>query len=147
MAWQRRTYGRHESFIVGKENANRQLKRLENVFGFQGEHLLGTTYEGAVMIQRRAQANIKREVTGNLRRGVVAKKFDPGVKDQPASFVGIDYRISPHAHLIEFGHLARDGSHVAAQPFFFDAVESSQAEYVKKVEGEARKRALEMMAK
>ena len=37
--------------------------------------------------------------TGNLKRGIVAKRFKKGA----GAFVAIDYRIAPHAHLVERG--------------------------------------------
>ncbi len=42
---------------------------------------------------------------GLRRRGVVAKPFR--TKGKNKSFVGIDYRFAPHAHLIEFGTAQR----------------------------------------
>ena len=64
--------------------------------------------------------------TGNLRRGIVAKKFQKKRKGNPAVFCGIDYRIAPHAHLVEFGHIAANGRHVGARPFFRRAIKESK---------------------
>ena len=41
--------------------------------------------------------------TGNLKKGIVAKRFRYKIKNQPAVFVSVDYRLAPHAHLVEFG--------------------------------------------
>jgi HK97 gp10 family phage protein len=56
--------------------------------------------------------------TGNLRRSIVAKKFKHNrFTENPATFVGIDYKIGPHAHLLEFGTVF-----MAAKPFFRSTV-------------------------
>ena len=60
--------------------------------------------------------------TGNLKRGIVAKTFSEKRKGQPATFVAIDYRIAPHAHLVEFG--ARNG-HMPPTPFLRPAIDAN----------------------
>ena len=49
------------------------------------------------------KAKAPRGKTGNLKRGVVAKKFKSKIKGHPAVFVAMDYRKAPHANLVEFG--------------------------------------------
>lgn len=49
--------------------------------------------------------------TGNLRGAIVAKKFRR--KGESLSFVGINFRKAPHAHLVENGTV-----HSAPNPFF-----------------------------
>ena len=68
---------------------------------------------------------------GNLKHGIVAKKFRHKIPGQPATFVGINYRIAPHAHLVEYGH---GGPHPApAHPFFRPEVDGFKATYVSMV--------------
>ena len=49
------------------------------------------------------KAKAPRGKTGNLKRGVVAKKFKAKIKGHPAVFVAMDYRKAPHANLVEYG--------------------------------------------
>jgi len=57
------------------------------------------------------EAPIGKKRGGNLKRSVVAKKFRS--KGKSVAFVGIDYRVAPHAHLVENGTI-----HSAPNPFF-----------------------------
>lgn len=51
--------------------------------------------------------------TGRLRQGVFAAAGDPGKSD---ALVGMNYKIAPHAHLVEYGHA---GPHPAPpRPYF-----------------------------
>lgn len=51
--------------------------------------------------------------TGNLRRGVFAAGGDANL---PNALLGMNYKIAPHAHLVEFGHA---GPHPAPpHPYF-----------------------------
>ena len=51
---------------------------------------------------------------GNIKRGIVSKLFRR--KGKSIAFVGINFRIAPHAHLVEDGH---GGPHPAPpHPFF-----------------------------
>ena len=64
---------------------------------------------------------------GNLKHGIVAKKFRHKIPGQPATFVGIDYRVAPHATLVEYGH---GGPHPAsAHPFFRLEVDGFKTTY------------------
>lgn len=40
---------------------------------------------------------------GNLRRSIQAKKFKRKIKKQPQVYVRVNWRIAPHAHLVEYG--------------------------------------------
>jgi len=65
----------------------------------------------ASQMKRRIRSH---RVTGNLEKGIVAKKFKYATKSggrnhegTGKAFVAINYRYAPHAHLIEFGHKSR----------------------------------------
>ena len=86
----------------------------------------------ADMIKERASSAAPQGETGNLKRGIVAKVLQRrGDKYAPA-MAGIDYRIAPHAHLVEFGHairFSRKGrtfGFVPPHPFFRPAFDSLQ---------------------
>lgn len=74
---------------------------------------------------------------GNLKRGIVAWAFSNQIKGRPAAFVAIDYRIAPHAHLVEFGH---GGPHPAGpHPFFRPAISSKRRKARKDISNSALK--------
>lgn len=51
--------------------------------------------------------------TGNLRKAIFAAHGDP---EKPNALVGVNHRIAPHAHLVEYGHA---GPHPAPpHPYF-----------------------------
>jgi HK97 gp10 family phage protein len=64
---------------------------------------------------------------GSLRRAIIAKTFKGKSKEVPSAFAAIDYRIAPHAHLVEFG--ARGGQ-MPADPFFRPAIDSNRMHVV-----------------
>lgn len=123
------TFG-HRQHISGLGEAIASFHRVMDAYGATGDKLIDVFYKGAKMIRNSAQGNIKREVKGNLRRGIIAKKFDPGIPQKPGAFTAINYGVSPHAHLVEYGHVAsgyyKHGPHVPAYPFFFPAVETNR---------------------
>ncbi len=59
--------------------------------------------------------------TGLLRRSVRASRFRRKITGRPAVFVAMDQsktKGAPHAHLIEYGHRARNGKFIPAHSFF-----------------------------
>lgn len=65
--------------------------------------------------------------TGNLKRGLVAKKFQR--KGESQAFVAVDYRIAPHAHLVEYGTVK-----TRPHPFLRPAADTKQEEVARAVE-------------
>jgi len=64
-------------------------------------------YSKARRLKRHVVSDIRRKLrrkTGNLSRGVVAKKYSRRIKGSPKVFVGFDYRFAKHAELVEYGH-------------------------------------------
>jgi HK97 gp10 family phage protein len=60
--------------------------------------------DAAEVIRDAARDNAPQGLTGNLKRGIVAKLLRPYQGNSiRSSMAGIDYRIAPHAHLVEFG--------------------------------------------
>ena len=51
--------------------------------------------------------------TGNLKKGVFAAAGD---ENQPNALLGMNYKIAPHAHLVEYGH--GGGSPAPPHPYF-----------------------------
>lgn len=79
---------------------------------------------------RRNAASRARKKTGNLKLSHKSKRFRNKIKGAPATFVAIDYRKGPHAHLVEFGH----GGPAPAppHPFFRPAVDEFKTGYESK---------------
>lgn len=56
--------------------------------------------KGALMVRDEVRDLAPVGPTGNLKKGVFAAYGDPR---KPNVLVGVNYRISPHAHLVEYG--------------------------------------------
>lgn len=107
--------------LEGLDQLEMKLKRLAGVI--DDEALENRMLSGAELIKNDAVMRAPLGPTGNLRRGIVAKKFDRKIPGQPSAFVAVDYRIAPHAHLVEFG--ARGGQ-MPAKPFFRPAIDANR---------------------
>lgn len=90
---------------------------------------------GAGIIAEEARTLAPLGPTGNLKRGIVAKenKKASGFAVVGAAYVGVDYGIAPHAHLVEFG--ARGGE-MPAHPFIRPAVDAKQNEVLRAIEAD-----------
>ncbi|MHB0929193.1 MAG: HK97-gp10 family putative phage morphogenesis protein [Candidatus Nanopelagicales bacterium] len=87
-----------------------------------------------------AEARLRAPVkTGKLRSAIVAKinKIAEHFGAVGAAYVSVDYKIAPHAHLVEYGGR---GGEMPAQPFMRPAVDSKQSEAGKAVETDLLKR-------
>lgn len=93
----------------------------------------------ANVIAAEARLRAPQGKTGNLKRGIVAKvnKILQQFSGVGAAYVGVDYKIAPHAHLVEYGGR---GGEMPAQPFMRTAVDVKQAEAGKIVETDLLKR-------
>jgi len=98
------------------------------------------------MVKERIVTNAPQGPTGNLKRGIVSKILVRKSENKYApAFVGINYGIAPHAHLVEKGHILWRGGKrargegyqigvVEAHEFFFPAWHSSQDEVRENIE-------------
>lgn len=79
------------------------------------------------------------EKTGALKRGIVARvsKVSAHFMGQGSAYVGVDYHIAPHAHLVEYG--ARGGQ-MPAKPFMRPAIQSKQAEALRLIDTDLQQR-------
>lgn len=101
------------------EGLNSLKKGIENLEKTVEKAAGDSAFKSAEEIRDRIQSKAPLGPTGNLKRSPVARRYG-GV-----SIAGIDRKIAPHAHLVEFGT-----SHSAAHPFFRPAV----AEWKSKVD-------------
>jgi HK97 gp10 family phage protein len=67
----------------------------------------------ALKLRDKARQNVN-VVTGNLRRGIFAARGD---ENKSNALVGVNYRIAPHAHLVEYGTVR-----MAARPYLRPAL-------------------------
>lgn len=89
--------------LEGFKELNQNLRGLEAFV--DSKEVVNALLDGIKVIQRVAKAKASRGPTGNLRRGIVARPFLRQRRRNPAVYMGIDYRVAPHAHLVEFGTL------------------------------------------
>lgn len=71
------------------------------------------------------------KVTGKLRESIFAARGD---MNKPNALVGVNYRIAPHAHLVEYGTVKS-----RPRPFLRPAISASAAEVRKVIESGLRK--------
>ncbi len=114
------------SISVQMKGTQAVIKRMSAVaksMGVQEIDLENLLHSATKVIARQAKANAPLGPTGNLKRGIVGKKYKTKRRHEPAAFTGIDYRISPHAHLVEYGT-----KYMSARPFFKPAVEATKGQ-------------------
>jgi len=96
-----------------------------------GEGLL----KQAEMVRDRLKQRAPLGPTGNLRRSPMAKLM-PEKSNFPAiAIAGIDRKIAPHAHLVEFGT-----SHSAPNPFFRPTIDEMKSGILKNIGEDAKSR-------
>ena len=106
-------------WVEGIDELKKRFQRLASVI--DSKDMANKIVDAAVTIRDEIKSRAP-VVTGNLKRSVVAKKYSRLTKGNPGAFVAIDYRIGPHAHLVEYGH---GGSNPApAHPFFRPGVDN-----------------------
>jgi HK97 gp10 family phage protein len=95
--------------LEGQEKLNAKLREMTGAIGYDNmEHIL---LEGAEKVRDALKEAAPVGPTGNLKKSPIAKAM-PKSK-QPVAIAGIDRKIAPHAHFIEFGTVK-----MAARPFF-----------------------------
>lgn len=93
----------------------------------------------ADIIAKDAKRRAPQGPTGNLKRGIVARqdKVTSMSINKGVAYVGVDYNIAPHAHLVEYG--ARGGE-MPAKPFMRPAIEAKKGEAVTALENDIKDR-------
>ena len=95
--------------LEGKEELDRKLKKMAESIGY--ENMEKILMESAVEVRNALKEAAPVGPTGNLRRSMIAKAMPKG--SVPVVIAGIDRKIAPHAHLVEFGTVK-----MSAKPFF-----------------------------
>lgn len=108
-----------EVVMTGVEEMERNIGKLLKAVGPDAAESIIRAASDLVAdeIRRRAPVGPK----GNLKRSIVSKVLRRKHSDRSApAIVAIDYRIGPHAHLVEYGHAGpKPGSkRTKRHPFF-----------------------------
>lgn len=85
--------------IEGIDEIQDNLARVLNAT--TGKEMKRVMMQGALIARNRIRDLAPLGKTGNLKRGVFAAYGDD---NKPSVVVGMNYKIAPHAHWIEFGH-------------------------------------------
>lgn len=116
--------------------AELSAKLIELGKKIDSDEVLAILKTQAQVVRQRILSNTPQGPTGNLRRGVKARAMSPDARFGPVAIAAMDYKVAHHAYLVAFGTRARfkkkehGGWYTGrgpANPFFRDAIESSQA--------------------
>lgn len=91
-------------YLEGMEELKSQLEKLMKQL--EADKVEPILLEGAEILAAAERSLAPRGPTGNLARGYHATLLKR-LGGMPAAGAGPDYRINPHAHLVEFGTAAR----------------------------------------
>jgi hypothetical protein len=120
--------------IVGVAECEAALNRLRETVTVRGKQEMQTeALSCAQTLQRWIQAEIH-DVTGRLSRGVQAGAYRGNI---PAAFVRVDYKIAPHAIIVEWGT-----SKMAARPYFRPGIAAASEMILRRLERKATELAL-----
>lgn len=92
-------YGKQAVEIKGIPDLLRKIERLR----IPSEEVDAILYAGARELKGKIKAAAPQGPTGNLKKGIVAKRPDRGGYFRKV-FVATDFHKAPHDHLVEFGH-------------------------------------------
>lgn len=120
--------------LKGFRKTIKTFDRVARSMGKDNKYIENILLKGSGIIAAAARRNAPLGPTGNLKRGMVAKVFSRNPAFKPAAFAAVDFRIAPHAHLVEYGTVK-----TGAQPFFWRAVEASSGKVIRLIETETKK--------
>ena len=117
--------------LEGQEELNRKLGKMSESVGYKNMEniLMGSAVEFKEALIAKAPVG----PTGNLKRSPIAKAMKKS--RVPVVIAGIDRKIAPHAHLVEFGTVK-----MPAKPFFrptWDGMRKKVNEDIAKKSGKA----------
>ncbi len=88
----------------------------------------------AYVIRDRIKDKAPSGPTGNLKRSPIARLMPESDKYPAIAIAGIDRKIAPHAHLVEFGT-----SRAPAHPFFRPAIDETKSEVMEGIRNGLKK--------
>ena len=111
--------------VKGTREVNKAVKQAKKRLSHK--EISSIFQQGAEMMENETQRRIPKGDTGNLRNATVVREMSK----EPVVFIaGIDRKVAPHSHLIEYGTGARyhkSGKYVGeveANPYFRPAYDS-----------------------
>lgn len=116
-----------EQKAIVLEGVPELLKKIE-ALRIDSEEVDAILYRGAKELQGKIRAVAPLGPTGNLRKGIVAKRPNRGGYFRSV-FTATDFHKAPHSHLVEFGHRivthsgVDTGRRARAVPFFWPTAE------------------------
>jgi HK97 gp10 family phage protein len=125
--------------IEGIEELESQMQRL--IGTVSADKVEPILLDAAKVVAKDAKARAPKGETGNLKKGIVAKKtrrkggvsaaLGLNVGEAAPAITAIDFRKAPHAALVEFGH---GGPHPApAHPFFRPAWDANREKVTRQI--------------
>ena len=125
--------------IQGIDELEKQMQRL--IGTVSADKVEPVLLDAAKVVAKDAKARAPKGETGNLKKGIVAKKtrrkggvsavLGLNVGEAAPAIAAIDYRKAPHAALVEFGH---GGPHPApAHPFFRPAWDANREKVTRQI--------------
>ena len=123
--------------IDGLQELNSNIQKV--IASLSPDEVEPVLLESAEQVADHARANAPEGPTGNLKRSIVAKTLQRRGDAPAPALVAIDFRIAPHAHLVEFGTAERIGPTgkssgiMPAEPFFRPAWDSEKGHIVEDI--------------
>jgi HK97 gp10 family phage protein len=119
--------------IQGIEELTEKAEKIADAVSHKnmGEGLL----KRAEAVRDRLKQRAPLGPTGNLRRSPMAKLMQEKSNMPAIAIAGIDRKIAPHAHLVEFGT-----SHSAPNPFFRPTIDEMKSGILKNIGEDAKSR-------
>ncbi len=125
--------------IQGIEELEKQMESL--IKAVHPDKVEPVLLDAAKVVAKDAKARAPKGKTGNLRKGIVAKKtkrrggmtaaLGLSAGEAAPAITAIDFRKAPHAHLVEYGH---GGPHPApAHPFFRPAWDANREKVTRQI--------------
>lgn len=128
--------------VTGMDALKKEMKAvMEEMKKACGEGTDACADRLAAIVRR----NAPRGPTGNLQRAVTTKKLPDKPYYPAVTMVGLDYRIAPHQHLVEFGTGPRQhasGKSVGTMPasgFFRKSIDEGRRQIVGTMQTYCRK--------
>ncbi len=120
--------------IIGTKELMNKLEKINQGLKKAAQE---SVLKQAEMVRDRIESKAPVGPTGNLKRSAIAKLMPKKANYPPIAIAGIDRKIAPHAHLVEYGH---GGPHPApAHPFFRPAVSETLGKAKENLEGDLKK--------
>ena len=87
--------------------------------------------DGAKTISKAIRRNAPLGPTGNLKKEVKTQTLQPLERNSPAaSIAAVDFKIAPHAWLVEYGHNIPGGGRVQGKGYFRRAVDETSGQVI-----------------